>query len=132
MITALFRPAAPAAVLLCLGIATAAAQNVTPATGSNELAGGPPAESLEKSAVRVPAMGTGTSTPSDAANAHASAPKPVKAASKPKKRARVVHRVYEEDDIVEMHPYDPPHYVYAPRPAYRFGYGIGPGFVYGW
>jgi hypothetical protein len=142
VIPVLFRPAASAAILLCLGIATATAQNAAPATDGNgapadQVTQSTPAtqpESLQKDAIRVPALGT-TSAVSGQAAANGAAQKQVKvAAPKPKKRARVARHVYEDDDdeVVYAQPHYAPRYYYAPRPYYRFGHGIGPGFVYGW
>jgi hypothetical protein len=144
---ALFRPAASAAILLCFGIATATAQSTTPATDGNAApasqaapaATATPTESVQKDAIRVPALGvqpgSQAAPATDAPQTKAAATKQIKTASaKPKKRARAARYVYpaDEDEVVLVRPYYAPRYYYAPRPYYRFGHGIGPGFVYGW
>ena len=86
-----------------------------------------PALGVQPGSQATPATGT--------PEAKAAGPKQIKAASaKPKKRVRASRYIYpnDEDEVVEVRPYYAPHYYYAPRPYYRFGHGIGPGFVYGW
>lgn len=143
MIALLSRSAAKSvavsAVLLGLGFATTAAQTAPTATDGNSMPAAPTvqaapsaqAASVKDDAIRVPAMGGGASQPG-VSDANAAAPAQIRTASKPKKRARIVHRDFEdEDEIVYVRPPYAPHYHYAPRPAYRIGHGIGPGFVYG-
>ena len=147
MIAALVRPAASVAVLLCLGIATATAQSQPSTTDSSQApasqvapsAPATPPESVQKDAIRVPAMGVAPgaqgSPATGAPEASGAVQKKAKIASaKPKKRVRASRYVYpnDEDEVVAVRPYYAPTYHYAPRPYYRYGHGFGPGFVYGW
>lgn len=138
MIPALFRSAVPAVVALCLGATTVMAQSSSNATDNSKDAGrqtvAETAElpSLQGDAIRVPAMGMSMDTAAEAnasaAETDAARPKKARAAApRPKKRARVARRFHEGEAV-----YVRPHHYYAPRPYYRIGRGIGPGFVYAW